>query len=59
MVQHVDIKHFKEKCNLGDKDELQYNTAARTPMKKSKVVCVICIQTFAMKNWLKEHTELR
>ena len=23
MLQHVDMKHLKEKCDIGDKDELQ------------------------------------
>ena len=34
MLQRVVIKHLKEKYDIGDKDELQQNTAARTPMKK-------------------------
>ena len=44
---------LKEKCDIGDKDELQQNTAARTPLKKSNVVRVKYIQTSAMKNRLK------
>ena len=32
-LQHGHMKHFKENCDLVDEDELQQNTAARTPMK--------------------------
>ena len=49
MLQHVDMKHLKEKCDVSDKDELQQNTAARTPMKNSKAVSVRYNQTFTMK----------
>ena len=34
MLKHVDMKQLKEKCDIGDKNELQYITAARTRMKK-------------------------
>ena len=54
MLQCADMKQLKEKCDIGDKDELQLNTAARTPIKKNKVVCVICIQTFAIKKKMVE-----
>ena len=30
------MKHLKEKCDIGDIDEIQKNTAARTPMKKKE-----------------------
>ena len=53
MLQHVDMKHLKEKCDIDDKDELQQITAERTTIKKSKPVFVTCNQTFAMQNWLK------
>ena len=65
MLQHVDMKHLKEKCDIGDKDELQQNTAARTPMKKEQdVVCDMYSNICSQKNQLnkfiqKEHTELR
>ena len=64
MLQHVDMKPLKEKCDIDHKDELQQVTVTRTPMKKYKPLCVICDQTFAMKNQLtkliqKEHTGLR
>ena len=32
--QHDDIKHLKEQCDIGDEDEVQEITAARTPIKK-------------------------
>ena len=48
------MKHLKEQCDIDDEDEVQKPTVARTPMKKSKSVCVTCYQTFAMKNWLKQ-----
>ena len=47
--QQVDMKHLKEKCDIDDEDEVQKTTVARTPMKKSKSVCVTCYQTFAIK----------
>ena len=28
------MKHLKEKCDIGDKDKLQQNIAARAPMIK-------------------------
>ena len=37
-----DIKHLKEQC---DEDEVQEITAAITPMKKNKPVCVTYNQT--------------
>ena len=52
MLQHVDMKHFKKKCDVDDQEELQQITGARTPMKMCKPLCVICNQTFAMKNWV-------
>ena len=57
MLQHVDMKHLKEKCDIDDKDELLLITAARTRMKKRKPVCVTCNQTFAMTNLLKKHIQ--
>ena len=61
--QHNDIKHVKEQCDIGDEDEVQEITAARTPITNNRPVCVTCNKTFAMKNRLKnhiqeEHTEL-
>ena len=61
--QHNDITHLKEQCDIGEEDEVQEITAARTPIKKKRPVCVTCNQTFAMTNKLtnyiqKEHTEL-
>ena len=47
--QQVDMKHLKEQCNLDDEDKVQKTTVSRTPMKKSKYVCVSCYQTFAIK----------
>ena len=43
------MKHLKEKYDIGDEYELQYNTAAIIPTKKRVWWwCVICIQTFAI-----------
>ena len=39
MLQHIDMKHLKDKCDIDDKDELQDITAARTPHEKIKPVC--------------------
>ena len=32
--QHDDIKHSKEQCDIGDENEVQEITAARTPIKR-------------------------
>ena len=53
-AQNKSCNMLKEKFDTGDKDELPYNTAARTSMKKSNVVCVICIKKLAMKKWLNK-----
>ena len=50
--QQDDIKLLKEQCDIDDEDEVQEITAARTSMKKNKLVCVTCKQTFATKNCL-------
>ena len=47
--QQVDMKHLKEQCDIDDEDKFQKTTVSRTPMKKSKSVCVSCYQTFAIK----------
>ena len=46
-------KTFKVNSDIDDADKVQEITAARTPMKKNKPVCVTCNQTFAMENWFK------
>ena len=51
--QQVDMKYLKEKYDTDDEDKVQKTTVAKTPMKKSKSVCVTCYQTFAMTNCLK------
>ena len=51
--QQDDIKHLKEQWDIDDDDEIQEITAAITPMKKKKPVCVPCNQTFTVENWLK------
>ena len=61
--QQDDLKHLKEQCDIDNEDEDQEITAAITPMKKKKPVCVTCNKTFVTKNGLKkyileEHTEL-
>ena len=52
MLQHIDMKPLKEKCDIDHKDKFQKITATRTPLKMCKPLCVTCDQTFAMKNWL-------
>ena len=47
--QEDDIKHLKEQCDKDNEDEVQEITAAITPMKKKKPVCVKCNQTFKNK----------
>ena len=39
-----------------DEDEVQEITAASTPMKKKKSVCVTCNQTFVTGNWFLDAT---
>ena len=69
MLQHIDMKPLKEKCDIDDKDELQQITAARTPMKKVYLKCIksfmcdmkskICNAKLVEKLIQKECTELR
>ena len=40
--QQDDIKHLKEECGIDDEDKVQEITAAITPIKKKKPVCVTC-----------------
>jgi hypothetical protein len=42
MLQHVDMKPLKEKCDIDHKDKVQEISGAGTPMKKKISVCVIC-----------------
>ena len=63
MLQHVDMKHLKEECDIDGKDELQQNTAARTPMKKEKggeydMYSSIRTEKLVEKICLEKHTEL-
>ena len=51
--QQDDIKPLKEQCDIGDEDEDQEITAASTPTKKIKPVCVTCNQKLAMKSLFK------
>ena len=43
-------KKCKKKSDIDDADGVQEMTAARTPMKKNKHVCVTCNKTLALKN---------
>ena len=57
------MNHLKEQCDIDYEDKVQEITAARTPIKNNRSVCVTCNQTFLLKNWLKtyiqeEHTQL-
>ena len=47
--QQDDIKHLKEECDIDNEDEVKEITAAITPMKTKKPVCVTCNQTFITK----------
>ena len=38
--QQDDIKRLKEQCDIDDEDEVREITAAKTPMKKKKNLCV-------------------
>ena len=40
--QQDDIKYVKEQCDFDKDNEVQEITAAITPMKKKKPVCVTC-----------------
>ena len=48
--QQDDLIHLKEQCDIYEVQEI---TAARTPMKKNRPMCVTCNKKFAMKNGLK------
>ena len=47
-------KKIKLQWDIDDADEAQEITAAKTPMKKNKPVCVTCHQTLALKNGCKK-----
>ena len=69
-MEHKDLTREKEKLKVGspqyerefwkvksdieDSDEVQEITAARTPMKNNRPVCVTCDQTLALKNGCKK-----
>ena len=53
--EQQDGKIFKVKSNIKDSDEVQEITAARTPMKNNRPVCVTCNPTLAMKNGCKKN----
>ena len=40
--------------HIDDEDEVQEITAARTPMKNNRPVCVTCNQTLVLKNGCKK-----
>ena len=48
--EQQDDKIFKVDSDINDSDEVQEITAARTPMKINKPVCVTYNQTLALKN---------
>ena len=50
-------KTFKVKSDIDDADEVQEITAARTPMKNNKPVCVTCNQPLALKIGVKKTYE--
>ena len=45
--EQQDEKTLKVKSDIDDSDEVQELTAARTPMKNDRPVCVTCVQTLA------------
>ena len=55
--QQDDIKHIKEECDINNEDEAKEITAAITPMKTKKPVCVTCNQKFITKNGLKKRIQ--
>ena len=57
--EQQDDKTFKVNSDIDDADKVQEITAARTPMKKNKPVCVTCNQTLALKNGLKKNYQGR
>ena len=52
--EQQDDKTLKVKSDIDDSDEVQEITAARTPMKNNRPVCVRCNQTVALKNGCKQ-----
>ena len=54
MRKQDDIKHLKEHCDIDGEDEVQEITAARTPMKKNRPVCVTCNKKFAIKKCVEK-----
>ena len=51
--EQQDDKTLKVKSDIDDYDGVQEITAARTPMKNNRHVCVICNQTLVLKNGCK------
>ena len=52
--EQQDDKALKVKSDIDDSDEVQEITAARTPMKNNRPVCVTYNQTLALKNGCKK-----
>ena len=52
--EQQDDKTFKVRSDIVDSDEVQEITAARTPMKKNRPVCLTCNQSLALKNGCKK-----
>ena len=48
--QQYDIKHWREECDIDNEDKVKEITAAITPMKTKKPLCVTCNQIFIKKN---------
>ena len=55
LMSYKMTKKCKKKSDIDDADEVQEITAARTPMKKNKHVCVTCNKTLTLKNVCKKH----
>ena len=51
--EQQDDQTLKLKSDIDYSDEVQETTAARTPMKNNRPVCVTCDQTLALKNGCK------
>ena len=53
------IKHLKSQCDIDNDDEVEEITAAITPMKKKKPVCVTYNQTFTTKKLLLQNFKIQ
>ena len=57
--EQQDDKTLKVKPDIDYSDEVQEITAARTPMKINRPVCVTCNRTLALKNGCKKNLSMK